>query len=104
MDTYTVIRNGEVLFKGLSEEEYMDLMEDFAIEYYQTGSPKAGEIETIIIGENGKWQKQKRVWTKAVTSSANPKKLVKEVVTAQNTPRRLVMVPRKHIADKDGKV
>jgi len=60
-ETYTVIRKGKVLFKGLSQEEYMNLMEDLAIEYYKTGSPKAGEIETIIIGENGKWQKQKRV-------------------------------------------
>ncbi len=61
MDTYTVLRKGKVMFKGLSEEEYMDLMEDFAIEYYQTGSPKAGEIETLIIGDNGKWRKQKQV-------------------------------------------
>ena len=61
MDTYTVLRNGKVIFKGLSEEEYMDLMEDFAIEYYKTGKPKAGEIETLIIGDNGKWRKQKQV-------------------------------------------
>ena len=31
-----------------------------------------------------------------------PKKLVKGKAMVQNTPRRLVMVPRKHIADKDG--
>jgi len=61
MDTYTVIRNGEVLFENMSEMEYMDLMEDLAMEYYKTGSPKAGDIETIIIGETESWQKQKRV-------------------------------------------
>jgi len=60
-ETYTVLRDGKVLFKGLSQEEYMNLMEDLAIEYYKTGRPKAGDIETHIIGENGTWQKQKQV-------------------------------------------
>ena len=61
MDRYTVIRNGKVLFEDLSEEDYMDLMEDFAAEYYKTGKPKAGEVETHIIGETDQWQKQKQV-------------------------------------------
>ena len=39
----------------------MELMQDLAIEYYKTGSPKAGDIETFIIGENDEWQKQKQV-------------------------------------------
>jgi|TARA_B100001094_G_scaffold240599_1_gene236292 hypothetical protein len=61
MDRYTVIRNGKVLFEGLSEEDYMNLMEDFAAEYYKTGKPKAGEVETHIIGETDQWQKRKQV-------------------------------------------
>tara|TARA_R100001463_G_scaffold70013_1_gene123560 strand:+ start:55 stop:243 length:189 start_codon:yes stop_codon:yes gene_type:complete len=60
-DRYTVKRNGEILFENMDEIEYMDLMEDLAKEYYNTGSPKAGDIETIIIGETESWQKQKQV-------------------------------------------
>tara|TARA_B100002019_G_scaffold144982_1_gene125019 strand:- start:427 stop:612 length:186 start_codon:yes stop_codon:yes gene_type:complete len=61
MDRYTVKRNGKVLFENMSELDYMELMQDLAIEYYKTGSPKAGDIETFIIGENDEWQKQKQV-------------------------------------------
>jgi hypothetical protein len=39
----------------------MNLMEDFAAEYYKTGKPKAGEVETHIIGETDQWQKRKQV-------------------------------------------
>ena len=92
MDRYTVKRNGKVLFENMSELDYMELMQDLAIEYYKTGSPKAGDIETFIIGENDEWQKQKQVWTRAVMCSASPKKLVKERVRVQNT--RLARVTR----------
>jgi hypothetical protein len=36
---------------ALTEEEYFDIMEDLAVEYYKTGSPNPSDIETEIIGE-----------------------------------------------------
>jgi|TARA_B100001094_G_scaffold240600_1_gene236295 predicted metal-binding transcription factor (methanogenesis marker protein 9) len=60
-DRYTVKRDGKILHENMSEIEYMDLMEDLAKEYYNTGIPKAGDVETIIIGETKSWQKQKQV-------------------------------------------
>ena len=57
-DKYTIIRNGKKIFTALSETEYFDIMDDFAVEYYKTGRPTPAELETIIIGES-KWQKQK---------------------------------------------
>ena len=49
MTEYTILHKGEVLYKGLTEEEYFDRMEDLSIEYYQKGSPKPQDIETRII-------------------------------------------------------
>ena len=57
-DRYTILRNGKKIFTALSETEYFDIMDDFAVEYYKTGRPTPAELETIIIGES-KWQKQK---------------------------------------------
>ena len=60
-DRYTIIRNGKEIFTDLGESEYFNIMEDFAVEYYKTGSPSSTEIETIITGEGASWQKQKQV-------------------------------------------
>ena len=48
-EKYTILRNGKVLFKNLTEEEYFDIMEDLSIEYYQKGSPRPEDLETKII-------------------------------------------------------
>jgi len=48
-EKYTILRNGKVLFKNLTEEEYFDIMEDLSIEYYQKGSPNPSTLETKII-------------------------------------------------------
>ena len=45
---YNISIKGKKLYKGLSEEEYFDLMGDLSIQYYQTGSPKPNEISTEI--------------------------------------------------------
>ena len=50
-DKYTILRNGKVLYKNLTEEEYFDRMEDLSIEFYQTGHPSAQELETKIFKE-----------------------------------------------------
>ena len=46
---YTILHRGTVLYKGLTEEEYFDIMEDLSIEFYQKGSPRPQDLETKII-------------------------------------------------------
>lgn len=48
---YNILCNGRRIYTALSEEEYFNVMEDLAIEFYQTGSPLPHDIETEIIGE-----------------------------------------------------
>jgi hypothetical protein len=48
-EKYTILNKGKVLYKGLTQEEYFDIMEDLSIEYYQKGSPNPSNIETKII-------------------------------------------------------
>lgn len=48
---YNILRNGKVIFEDLGESEYFNIMEDFAVEYYQTGTPHPDEI-TYEIMEN----------------------------------------------------
>jgi len=45
---YTIKVNGKVKFNNLTENEYFDRMEDYAVEFYQTGSPAPKDIKTII--------------------------------------------------------
>jgi len=48
-ESYTILHKGKVLYKGLTKEEYFDIMEDLSIEYYQKGTPNPSNIETKII-------------------------------------------------------
>ena len=41
---YNILRNNKVIFEDLSEMEYFDMMEDLAVEFYQTGTPHPDEI------------------------------------------------------------
>ena len=50
-EVYNILCNGRKIYSNLSEEEYFNVMEDLASEFYQTGSPNPNEIETEIIGE-----------------------------------------------------
>ena len=45
---YTVLHQGKVLYRNLTEEEYFDIMEDLSIEYYQKGFPRPQDLETKI--------------------------------------------------------
>lgn len=45
---YNIFRNNEKIYSDLTQEEYFDILEDLAIEYYQTGSPNPSEIKTEI--------------------------------------------------------
>ena len=48
-EKYTILNKGKVLYRGLTQEEYFDIMEDLSIEYYQKGSPRPQDLETKII-------------------------------------------------------
>ena len=43
---YSILHKGKVLYKGLTKEEYFDIMEDLSIEFYQKGSPRPQDLET----------------------------------------------------------
>jgi len=48
---YNILCLGKKIYSSLTEEEYFNIMEDLAIEFYQTGSPKPEDLDTEIIGE-----------------------------------------------------
>ena len=35
---YTILKNGKAVFSDLSQSEYFDRMQDFAVEFYLTGN------------------------------------------------------------------
>ena len=53
-ELYRIIRDGKVIFDDLSQMEYFDIMEDLAIEFYQTGFPTSDQLKTeTYLEENG---------------------------------------------------
>lgn len=46
---YNILCKGRKIYTHLTEEEYFNIMEDLAIQYYQTGTPDPQELETEII-------------------------------------------------------
>ena len=53
-ELYNVYIKGKQVYSNLSEEEYMDTMEDLSNDFYQTGIPSPDDIRTEIIEQNGK--------------------------------------------------
>ena len=47
-DRYSIYIKDIEKFSDLSEHEYFYIMEDLAIEFYQTGKPNPAEIRTEI--------------------------------------------------------
>ena len=43
---YTILKNGEAVFTDLSQSEYFDRMQDFAVEFYLTGKHAPSEFTT----------------------------------------------------------
>ena len=43
---YTILKNGEAVFTDLSESEYFDRMQDFAVEFYLTGKNDPNDFTT----------------------------------------------------------
>ena len=60
-ELYKIYRDGKVIFDDLSQMEYFDIMEDLAIEFYQTGSPTSDQLKTETYLEeyvqNNRWSK-----------------------------------------------
>ena len=48
---YNILCKGRKIYSNLTEEEYFEIMEDLAVEFYQSGSPKPEDLETEFIGE-----------------------------------------------------
>ena len=46
---YNILQNGKVIFENIGQMEYFDIMEDFAVEYYQNGTPHPNEITYEIM-------------------------------------------------------
>ena len=51
-ESYSIIRNGEEVFSNLTQGEYFERMQDYAIEFYQTGHPTEDELKTVINTED----------------------------------------------------
>ena len=48
---YTILKNGEEVFSDLSEREYFDRMQDYAVEFYLTGENNPSEFTTKMTEE-----------------------------------------------------
>ena len=48
---YTILKNGKAVFSDLSQSEYFDRMQDFAVEFYLTGKNDPSEFTTEMIQE-----------------------------------------------------
>ena len=51
-ELYNIYCKGEKIYSNLTEEEYFDTMEDLAVEFYQSGTPRPEELNTEIIIED----------------------------------------------------
>ena len=52
METFRVYVDGRVVFSG-SEDEALDMITDFSIQYYETGEPHPSTISLERIPDNG---------------------------------------------------
>ena len=51
-ELYTISHHGQVLYEGLTQEEYFDKMIDLAEDFYSSGSPNPSELITTVTKEN----------------------------------------------------
>tara|TARA_B100000427_G_scaffold135110_1_gene112359 strand:- start:30727 stop:30891 length:165 start_codon:yes stop_codon:yes gene_type:complete len=47
-ELYNIYRDGKEVFSALTQQEYFDVMQNYAIEFYQTGHPTEDELKTEI--------------------------------------------------------
>ena len=48
---YTILKNGKAVFSDLSQSEYFDRMQDYAVEFYLTGNNDPAQFTTEMIEE-----------------------------------------------------
>jgi hypothetical protein len=60
---YNISCNGRKLYTCLNEDEYFDIMNDMAIQYYQTGSPNPADLKTEIVSEKNHYGNEKENWS-----------------------------------------
>ena len=48
---YNILKNGKAVFSDLSQSEYFDRMQDFAVEFYLTGNNDPDQFTTEMIEE-----------------------------------------------------
>ena len=48
-EKYNIYCNGRKIYSDLSEEEYFDVMQDLAEDFYKNGTPAPHELNTEII-------------------------------------------------------
>ena len=48
---YTILKDGKPVFSDLSQNEYFDRMQDFAVEFYLTGKNDPSQFTTEMIEE-----------------------------------------------------
>ena len=51
-ELYRILIDGKEVYTALTQMEYMNRMEDVAVEFYQTGSPDSSRIKTEIYTED----------------------------------------------------
>ena len=47
-ELFNISHNGKILVEGLTEEEYMDKMQDLADEFFEKGTPHPLELVTDV--------------------------------------------------------
>ena len=54
LELYKITIDGKEVFTALGQSEYFNIMEDLALEFYQTGSPHPATIKTeTYLEDNG---------------------------------------------------
>lgn len=54
MDRYNILCNGRIIYKDLSEESMLDVMDDLSFKYYKEGTPHPDEIVVEFTGTSEK--------------------------------------------------
>ena len=51
-ELYRILIDGKEVYTALGQGEYFNIMEDYALEFYQTGSPHPDSLRTEIYLED----------------------------------------------------
>jgi len=51
-EKYNILHKGQRIHQDLDRDEFFDIMEDLAQQFYKNGSPNPSEIQTEIIEDN----------------------------------------------------